>query len=272
MSLSDTVALLPIFLLIQHPQDAVWVLLVQGMGAIVGGVLALYWMHREALIEWRPPTWAATLAALQEGGALFGSRAAISLYTALVPLVLGWLAGPVALAYFNLANQLRSGAQSILTPISQALFPRMSHLVGTNADEAYSLVQRTGIAVMLVAGSASVALWALADSLVFLLGGKDFLPAADVLRWLAPLPLAVGLSNVLGTQVMLPHGLNRPFNIVLLSAAGLSVALLWPLVSNFMAIGAAQTILIVEVWVTTAMAAFLWHQGYFKPQKWKLKP
>ena len=266
--LTRTLALLPIFLFIQQPQDAVWVLLIQGSGAILGGILALYWMQRESLIIWRVPTWQDTIGALREGGALFGSRAAISLYTTLVPLVLGWIAGPVALAYFNLADKLRSAAQSLLSPLSQALFPRMSHLVQSNGHAAYALIQRSALGVLIVAGSASAALWVLADWLVLLLGGRDFTPAADVLRWLAPLPLVIGLSNILGVQIMLPHGLNRAFNAVLVSAAAVSLAFIGPMASHFQAVGAAQTMLAVEIWVIAAMAAFLWRQGYFSTHRW----
>lgn len=266
--LTRTLALLPIFLFIQHPQDAIWALLIQGGAGILAGIFSLYWMQRQSLVTWRIPDWRDILGALREGGALFGSRAAISLYTTLVPLVLGWLAGPVALAYFNLADKLRSAAQSMLSPLSQALFPRMSHLVHTDGHAAYALVQRSAVGVLIVAGAASAVLWFLADWLVLLLGGRDFLPAADVLRWLAPLPLVIGLSNILGVQIMLPFGLNRAFNVVLLSAAAASLVLIGPMVSYFQAIGAAQTMLAVEIWVTGAMAALLWRQGYFSARRW----
>jgi PST family polysaccharide transporter len=269
--ITRTLALIPIFLFIHQPQDAVWVLLIQGSGVILGGVLALYWMRRESLITWRLPSWADTLGALREGGALFGSRAAISLYTTLVPLVLGWVTGPAALAYFNLADKLRSAAQSLLSPLSQALFPRMNHLVQSNGHAAYALIQRSALGVLIVAGSASMAVWFLADWLVLLLGGRDFLPAVEVLRWLAPLPLVITLSNILGVQIMLPHGLNRAFNAILISAAAASLVLIGPMSSHFQAVGAAQTILAVEIWVTGAMAVFLWRQGYFRPQRWVAK-
>lgn len=267
--LTRTLALLPIFLFIQQPQDAVWVLLIQGSGAILGGILALYWMQRESLITWRVPSWRDTLGALREGGALFGSRASISLYTTLVPLVLGWIAGPVALAYFNLADKLRSAAQSLLAPLSQALFPRMSHLVRQDGDAAYALIKRSALAVVLIAGSASVSLWVLSDWLVLLLGGSDFAPAAQVLRWLAPLPLVIGLSNVLGVQIMLPHGLNRAFNAVLASAAAISLLLIGPMAQHLGASGAAQTMLLVELWVTGSMAVLLWRQGYLSALRWR---
>lgn len=264
-----TLALLPIFLLVKHPADAIWVLIINGAGVMLGGVLALVWMQQHRLVRWAWPSWQQTAAELCEGGALFRSRAAISVYTALVPLVLGWVAGPVALAYFNVADKLRSAAQSLLSPLSQALFPRMSHLVSTNGTAAFQLIKCSALAVVIIGGSASLALWILADWLVLLLGGQDFRAAATVLRWMAPLPLVVGLSNLLGVQIMLPNGLNRAFNAIVIAAAAISLMLIWPMASHYQATGAAQTILIVELVVTATMAALLWQQGYLTPRRWR---
>ena len=184
--ITRTLALLPIFVLVKQPGDAIWVLITQASGTILGGALALIWIYREAIIIWHTPTWHETLHELADGWTLFRSRAAISLYTSLVPLVLGWVAGPVALAHFNMADKLRSAAQSLLTPLSQALFPRMSHLVSTDSNAADSLIRRSAVAVMYIAGTASATLWLFADHLIHFLGGQDFLPASDVLRWLSP--------------------------------------------------------------------------------------
>lgn len=264
-----TLSLVPIFLFVKKPADAIWVLLIQGTGAMFGGALALVWIQHEVIVQWRKPRWSEVLAELRDGGALFGSRVSISLYTTLVPLVLGWVSGPVALAYFNLADKPRSAAQSLLVPLSQALFPRMSHLVSTNGRNAFELIKRSTAAVITVAGGSSVSLWVLSDWLVVLLGGQEFQPAAEVLRWLAPLPLVIGLSNMLGVQIMLPHGLNRAFNSVLMSAAAISLILIWPMATHFRAAGAAQTVLIIEIWVTACMAVMLWQKGYFSPAQWR---
>lgn len=262
-------SLVPIFLFISQPQDAIWVLFIQGSSPVLGGVLALYWLHRESIVNWQAPTWPAILKALREGGALFGSRVAISLYTTLIPLVLGWVAGPVVLAYFSLADKLRNAAQSLLTPLSHALFPRISHLVKSNSYSAYVLIRSGALATGIVAGSASAFLWGLSEWLIVLLGGKHFLPAAEVLRWMALLPLIIGMSNILGVQIMLPKGLTRQFNVTLFSAAAIGLFLVGPMSYYFGAVGAAQTILVTEIWVAAIMGALLWRQGYFNSQRWR---
>lgn len=256
--------LVPIFLFIHCPKDAFWLLIIQGSGAIVGGVLALYWLFSKSILKWRRPAWSEILGALRDGGALFASRIAISAYTVLIPLSLGWVAGPVALAYFSFADKLRGAAQSLITPLSQSLFPRMSNLVKANSAGVHELVQRSALVVLVVAGLASLALWVFSDWLVILLGGRQFLPAAAVLRWLAPLPLIIGFSNIFGVQIMIPYGLNRLFNAVLISAAVLALLVVIPMTYYFGAVGAAQTVLFIEMWVVISMGALLWRKSFFK--------
>lgn len=255
--ISRLLALIPLFLLIRQPSDAPLVAAIQGGGAMLGGVLALAWMHHQNLARWQWLGWRQVRQELQEGFALFGSRLSISFYTTLVPLVLGWIAGPVAVAHFVLADKLRSAAQSLLAPISQAVFPRVSHLFATDNSAALRLLKRSALAIFLLAGSAGAALWLLADILVLLLAGPEFLSAAAVLRWLAFLPLIIGFSNLFGVQIMIPNGMNRAFNLILMAAGVACVMVLWPLIHWKQARGAAASMLLVELFVTSSMALLL---------------
>jgi PST family polysaccharide transporter len=168
----------------------------------------------------------------------------------------------VALANFTLADKLRTATQALLAPLSQALFPRMSHLFANDAPAAFSLLKRSALLVFIVAGSMSLMLWGLSNWLVNILAGPGFEQAAKVLQWIAFLPLLIGFSNLLGVQIMVPKKLNRPFNIILTTAGLTSLLIVWPLVTARQEIGAAQTFLITEGLVTASMMAFLWHRGH----------
>ena len=260
-------ALIPIFMFVKEPADAVYVPAIQGGGVMLGGFLALGWIKQKKLLDWHWGGWRAAMQELAEGLPLFGSRISISLYTILIPLTLGWIAGPVALAHYNLADKIRTAAQSLLGPLSQALYPRMTHLFMTDNSAAFHLLKRSLLAVLVIAGSASALLWIFAEPLAVLLGGEAFRPASAALRWLALLPLLIGLSNVFGVQVMLPNSMNRPFNIILTAAGGFSILLIWPLIQQMQAVGAAQTMLIVELFVTGSMALLLYKRGYLSFQR-----
>ena len=258
-------ALIPVFTLVDSPTDAIWVLAITSGTSAICGVLSIYWIWKKDLVAWRWPDLRMVKGEFLEGGPLFGSRLAISFYTTLVPLALGMIAGPVAVGYFSLADKLRTAAQSLLSPLSQALFPRMSLLFSRDAKAAIDLLKLSGLIVSVLAGGAGIALWAMADWLVVLFGGEAFAPAAVLVRWLAFLPLIIGLSNLLGVQLMLPKQLNRPFNLILAGAGVIGLVIVWPLIGYLHAPGAALTMLLTELFVTASMAIYVWKRGHLSP-------
>lgn len=249
--------LIPLFFLVKSAEDTVKVMLIQGGSVIAGGLMCVYWIHQKKLVDWHKPSWKQTAQALKDGMPMFGSRLSISLYTTLVPLVLGSVAGSTAVGYFSIADKLRSAAQSMLSPITQALYPRMSHLFSKDPKMAQSLLKRSGMLVCGVAGSASFALWLLSDWLIWLLAGDGYAPAAQVLRWLALLPLVVGMSNLMGVQYMLPKQMNKAFNAILALASIFSLSIVYILINANSANGAAQTLLAVECFVTLSMLLYI---------------
>jgi len=257
-------ALPPLFLFVKSPQDAIWAIALAGAGPLIAGLLTLYWVGRSRLILWQRPTWIKTINALREGGPLFLSRISISLYTIITPLALGAISGTTAVGYFSLADRIRCAAQALLAPLSQALFPRMSHLYKHDPLSAHHLLKRSTLVIIALSGIASLFIWGAADWIILLLGGEQFVPAATVLRWLAFLPLVIGLSNVFGVQIMLPNGLNWLFNKILGTAAVFSLLIIVPLIFWKDAEGAAIATFATEVFVTITMAVFVYRHGYHK--------
>lgn len=251
------VALLPLFLLVKTPQDVAWAVVYAGAASIVGGIVSLVWISHSRLIQWERPKWTSMLNVLREGGVLFLSKLYISAYTLLAPLALGAISGTTSVGYFALADRILRVAQALLEPITQALFPRLSHLYGADRRAARSLVKRTAAIIVALSGLTSLFLWLAADWIIELLGGGEFTPASAVLRWLAVVPLVMGLSNVLGVQIMLPNGLNRAFSQIAGFAAVLGILVISPLVYWKDARGAAMAILLVELFITVAMGVYL---------------
>ena len=249
--------LLFIFVLVKNENDGIWVLLSNALSAIIAGLFSIFFIFKSGYFKICFPSLSGVRQEFVEGFSLFASRVSISFYTMLIPLALGWIAGPVALAYFNVADKLRVGAQSLITPISQAIFPRISHLVSKNESSAYQLIKRSAVAIFLVSGSASLMLFVLSEPLVQLMAGEGFDGAVSVLRWMSPVPFLVGMSNLFGVQLMIPLRLNIAFNRILFCAAVLCVIILWPLINYAEANGAAITLMIVEFFVSVVMFFYL---------------
>ncbi|MDO9162966.1 MAG: flippase [Methylococcaceae bacterium] len=256
------VALPLLFIYVSGPTDVIYAVLVAGIGTMFAGLTSLFWIKRKHLVSWRKPTIHDVGNVLLRDSTLFLSRVSISFYTTLTPLALGIMVDTAAVGYFSLADKVRTLAQSMLDPVSQALFPRMSHLYENDRAAAQTLLKRSLAFVLLIAGCATTVLWFGADMIIMLLSGKDFGEAAKVLKVIAFLPLLVGLSNVFGVQVMLPNQHNRIFNIILGTAGILGLCIIWPLTYLNSAVGAAQSMLLVELFVTATMGIYLLRKGY----------
>lgn len=252
-----------IFLLVQGPQDGPLILAIGAISGIIGGAITLVWINKHLGLTWRWPSKVRILDELREGAAIFISSVCISLYTSLTPTILSLVAGNVAVGYFALADRVRQLAQSTLAPISQALFPRMSHLFQTDSTQARVLLQRSSKLILLISVSASIVLWILAEYIVIFLAGEQFRPATMVLKWLAPLPFVISLSNIFGIQIMLPNFMTKVFNRILGVAGALSLVMIVPLIEWKAAEGAAINTFITECFVTLVMAFYLWKTGFF---------
>ncbi|SAL07946.1 polysaccharide biosynthesis protein [Caballeronia arationis] len=112
-----------------------------------------------------------------------------------------------------------------------------------------------------IASLISLGIFLSAPLAVKLLYGPQYGPTADVLRWMAFVPLMSSLSDLFGVQMMLPLGMNSAFNRVLIASAALNFGLLAVLAKLFGEQGAAATALAVETSVAAAMALTLRLEG-----------
>ncbi len=256
-----------IFLCVNKPEDSVWAIAVLGGVSILTGLLTQIWIWRYSGITWHPVSIYEIFGVLRNGFGLFFSKIWISLYTTLIPLVLGSIAGHSAVAIYSLADKFKSAAQSFLSPISQALFPRMSHLYKHDYAAAYQLLIKSGVIILSLSIAASLALFFAADWIIYLFGGDEFKASVEVLRWLSLLPCIVACSNLLGVQVMLPANKIRAFNVILVVAGGISLLLMYPLIHSKGAVGAAINTLITELFVSVSMAFYVLRMKKHKTYK-----
>jgi O-antigen/teichoic acid export membrane protein len=249
------------FFLVQDPEDAWIALLIQSGGSAIGGVLSISFVLRLRIIGVPVIGMRAILDQIRQATPLFLSSVAVNIYTSSNTIVLGLLQGPASVGLYAPADRLRMVAQAIIPPISQAVYPRVSRMFVEDRDKGLELSQHVLLLLGAITLVASAALFLAAEPLVILIAGPMFAGAVPVLRWLAPIPFIVSINTVLGMQMMLPLGLNRPFSRVLIRAAAVDLVLIVPLTWYFGAEGAAMSVLAAELWVVTDMTLQLRRAG-----------
>ncbi|MDD2467289.1 MAG: oligosaccharide flippase family protein [Desulfobulbus sp.] len=255
-----------IFFFVRAPGDGAFVIAISALTGLIAGAAMLFWMWKNLSLDWHWPRWAQMFVEFQENGTIFLSHVWIVLYTSLIPTILGAMAGAVAVGQYVLADRIRMTVQSLIAPLAQALFPRMSYLFAHDRPAALRLLWHSGRLVVLISLAASLALFLLAEPILLLVAGPEFLDAAALLRWLSPLPLVVALSNLLGVQIMLAQGMMTEVNRVVTAGGVTSLIMITPLITCAGANGAAINTLIMECIVTFGFIV-----SVLKSRKWGLQ-
>lgn len=258
VNLSVRIASVPlVFLFVQGVADIYIAALIQSLSLFLAAALNLYSLLKSSELLWVPPSLGRMMLSLKKAAILFVSSAAISLYTNSSTVILGFVASEAAVGVFVAAYTLIKAALGLMGPVSQALFPRISYLLEHERDRAERLLRRIFALQSLFGLAVSVGVWVVGPVVVPLLFGKAYGEALPVLWILGALPLLIAISNVFGIQIMVPLGHNSAFSAVLVAAGLANVVLVFPLGALWGANGAAVSMVVTEILVTSVMGVFI---------------
>ncbi len=248
-----------IFALVRTPDDSWLVLACYAGGSLLATVTGYALMLREV----RPGRLSLGLVGrtLRLGASMFVLRIALMMQTAGNIFLLGLLVTPHQVAFYSASEKLCRPVAWLLQPINTALLPRLSHLVGASPDRA----QQLATLAFFVQGALGIAfgltIGLTAPWLVELLFGPQFTAAGVVLQVMAAIIPLMVLNGALVSQWMVPHGLDRLLNTVVVISTGISVVLALILAPRYGALGMAWVTVIAESVILAGLLFSLRHKG-----------
>lgn len=234
-----------IFVVVNDPGDAWKALATQAIATAASTLIGLAMMYRE--IRFRIPTLLSSWLALKVSFSLFLSRASDSLYTSANAFILGLLTSTVQVGFFGVAEKLVRPAISMLWPVANAIYPRISHLIARDKEAAMrlswiALWATTGLGLL-----GALLLILLAPLLIHLLAPR-FESAIPVLRVMALLLPIVGFGASLSLQFMFPRRLDREVTFSVATAGVINIILALVLAPKLGALGMAIASVVAETW------------------------
>lgn len=143
---------------------------------------------------------------------LFASILAVSVYTSLDTIMLGFYCGDTAVGYYTVAIKVKGILLSLVNSISTVLLPRLSYYVNSGETKTYKLLLRKAIIVIMTIAVPLTFFFVIeAVDSVILLGGNEYLASAPAMRILMPILILSGFSNITGNQILLPYGKENCF-------------------------------------------------------------
>lgn len=261
-----TVAVILLFCLVKSKEDILWYAGYTVFGVLGGNLFNFWRLGKYVSFRTLPICELKPLRHLKPALRIFVLNLVISLYVNLNSVMLGFMTDTAAVGWFTAATKLSHMILGIVSSLGTVMLPRLSHLIASGEQDAFHrLAQKSLSLVLALTLPLTIGLIMTAPYLIRLFCGITYQPAILTLQIISPIILLIGLSNVLGIQLLYPQGKE---NIVIVcTAVGAVVNLLlnvW-LIPRYAQDGAAVATVFAELGVTASM---VWIGRKYCPVHW----
>lgn len=202
------VGLVLMFLFVRHQGDYV----IYGAISIVATVGSnfLNFINLRKYIDLKPVGHYDLKRHLKEVMIFFAMAAATTIYTNLDNVMLGFLKNETQAGYYGTSIKIKGLLVSFVTALSTVLLPRVSYYIERGMKEEFKRVSRKALHfVVLLALPVSVYFILYARESIFFLASNTYENSILPMQIIMPTVLLIGLTNVLGLQIMVPIGKEK---------------------------------------------------------------
>lgn len=233
-----------IFVAVRQPGDAMIVL---GAQAALTAAATSWNIFRMTRSSGRPTIRIGSSGkSLLEGFPLFLYRAVVTVYSAGSTAVLRGMSTSIETGNYANADRLTTAAKSLIVPVGQVMFPKISRMHADNPKHAKKLMIKSLVGITVPFALVAIAGIFLCPWLLPLFFGPEYSATIPIFQILClTLPL-VAASNVLGIQWMLAKGRERAFNVLVVSSAIASILTMLMLVPRLGGVGMAWSVIVAE--------------------------
>ncbi len=252
--------------------DYIYVPLLRSLGFIVVGIMAILIVLKDFKIRFYLPLIKfALLYHLKEGGCTFLSRIAISFYTVSNIFILGLITNNIIVSYYSIVEKLINVLKRFCSIILQLMYPFVSRFTTNVEKEALVFVRREIKFSILIGITASVLMVCFSKPSILFFFGEKFKSSTPIFQLLSITPVIILLSAIIGQQVLLNFGLKKLFTLSILFPSIIHIPLLFFLVKNLGAIGAAIAVVFTESSILVLRLFFLQRKrkDIFKTIVWR---
>ena len=178
----------------------------------------------------------------------FALTVAVTIYTNLDVAMLGFLTSDQQVGYYNAAVKIKGLLVSFVTALWAVLLPRSSHYVSEGRmDEFSRLIRKAfGFSIFMTAPMVIYFL-VMARRSILLVSGPAYGGSVLPMRIITPTIFCIGLTNMIGMQMLVPTGKEKLVVISTCAGAVTDVILNLCLIPRYASAGAALGTLVAEI-------------------------
>lgn len=262
-----TISVILLFLLVKTKEDIMWYAAYSVFGVLGGNVFNFVRLRKYISIKTLPFRELHPLRHLLPALHVFVLNLVISIYVQLNTVMLGFMADTTAVGLFTAASKLSHMVLGIVGALGTAMLPRLSNLITTGQKEEFNrLAQKSMQFVIAITLPMTVGIIMTSSYLIPLFCGDTYTPAILTLQVISPIILAIGISNIMGIQILYPQGQENKVIISMALGAIANFFLNVWLIPQLAQDGAAIATVIAEIAVTVSM---VYIGRTYIPIKWR---
>ncbi len=236
-----------IFIFIKRMSDYIYVPLLNSLGYLTAGILAVWIILKNFKLKVVVPNLNNIKHQLRAGWHIFISTVGINMYKSNSIFILGIFANNVIVGYFSVAKKIMDIINSLAGVISQSIYPYTMRRISQYSITPF--LKKIGFGIALYTFFIGLVLFFFANIITKLIAGNNFYPMVVSIKMLAFVPLVIGI-NVPAVHMLLGKKKDKLFTKAVFLGAILDLILNFLLVPHYSYIGSCISIIITEAFVT----------------------
>lgn len=234
-----------VVLFVKNSDDYILVPLIDGIGAIAAGILALILVKRDFNVSCKLPKFYEVIFQFKNSWYIFVSQMAVHFYTSINIFVLGLLVNNQAVGYYALAEKIYGAIRGILDPVNQALFPFLSKKFTQNKLIYYNIVKKITIGYFIILIGLSILTFVFSQNIVELISGKNINKSIDLVK-IFSITILFAIGGFYSSLLIVKFRSKDLLTITVLTML-LNLTLLYPSIYWYGIYGLAYQFLIVQL-------------------------
>ena len=183
---------------------------------------------------------------------LFIPQVAVQLYTVLDKTMIGSIVSDKSeVGFYEQAQKIIKMLLTIITSLGVVMMPRVANFFANKDKEKIDEnIKKSFRLVFLLSFPLIFFIFTSSDSFVPLFFGAGYEKTALIMKIISPIILFIGLSNVIGTQYLLPTKRQKEYTISVIAGSCINAVFNLILIPEYGAIGASIGTIIAELVVT----------------------
>lgn len=189
---------------------------------------------------------------------LFAMCAAGSVYTHLDTVMLGLMNTDIEVGYYTAAVKMKNILLSMIVSLGGVMLPRLSYYIQNNKYKEFNTMSAKAFNVIIyISVPVAVYFGIFSKECISFLSGEQFLPATASMQVIMPTVVLVGLTNMMGYQILVPTNRESKVLVSVVVGAVVDTLLNAALIPKFGSLGASIGTLAAEVAVLIVQMIYL---------------